>query len=272
MISPVRDSSSPNSSRTDSLIDGDPLESPIARSRIVLLTSFSVSLTKDSRFSIRSDSSGYHCAGLSHDCRHSFYYKDGRVSVFSLGDLRACTIRPISSRVLDRGERFTRGEPIFDTVMSSRFLVVVTSTRVLTVDITNGDEFEAITHGDWDLAGVAVHETGSHLLLALGHGKGDSSRNGRGQIEIYMHERNDRSCNFSLCYTLILPSKDRPKRLSFSGDGQILTCVTMIQNKLLVWKLAQDFSSRVGPFNFVKNHYRKVSLCCQFNILQPISV
>lgn len=58
----------------------------------------------------------------------------------------------------------------------------------------------------------------------------------------------------------MLPTQDRPKRLTLSPETQTLICVTRIQNKLLVWDLDESHLPLSEPFDFVKNHYRVVRI------------
>jgi len=177
-----------------------------------------------------------------------------------LGDLRLCLGRQIFTKALELDRLFTNREPIFEVVMSSRFLVIVTNRRVLTVNVADDYQVEPVSYENWEAAGVACYESGTQFILAVGRGQGNSLQNSRGLIEIYRYEIGSSSRKLQLCSSFMLPTQDRPKRLTLSPETQTLTCVTRIQNKLLVWDLDESHLPLSEPFDFVKNHYRVVRI------------
>ena len=162
-------------------------------------------------------------------------------------------------QALDLGKDCTSGEPIFDVVMShQRFLVVVTSQCVRVITICSNYKLETIPHREWEPSGVACHENGTHLVISLGQGQGYSRESAECRITLCKYELD--SLPRKLSYSSFkLPTEHRPKRISLDADGSIVTCVTTIQNKLLVWEVHEDFVASKEPFDFVKNHYAVVS-------------
>ena len=79
-----------------------------------------------------------------------------------------------------------------------------------------------------------------------------------GRIKVYRYQMKGQAIRLP-AFTLNVPASDNPKRVSFDTDSQVLTCITRIQNKLLVWKLNHDFFSSSEPFEFQKNKYPAVS-------------
>ena len=248
--------SSIHSQRTDSLAGVSLLEAEILPSQIISSRSFSVSLAKNGFLNSLLNRICYDFAGLSSYCRYCFFYRQDEVSVFPL-DLRVCGTQPFSSRALCIDKRATHGEPIVDAKISLNFLVTITTERVLISNISNKQEFEPILHGNWEPAGLAIHESETLLIIILGYGKGFSLETTDGRIEIYKYRIGSRSRRLACCSSPTLPTRARPKRLSLKEDGRILTCVTAIQSKLLVWELDENFSSSVEPFAFTKNRYRQ---------------
>ena len=159
------------------------------------------------------------------------------------------------------GKAITKGECIFDVVMSVRFLVVVTSKRIITVDIPDDVLFEAVMLDAWECDGISCTESTSQLIVAVGKGRGNSLEASLGRIDLYRYEKRGPTRKLSLGCTVSLPLKDRPKRVSLSPDAGVLICVTTIQNKLLVWDLNEDLSPSEQPFEFLKYRFRKVSVC-----------
>ena len=143
--------------------------------------------------------------------------------------------------------------------MSESFLVIITCQCVRVINVRNDYELEASPHGEWEPSGVACFESETGLKVALGLGQGNSLKSSRGQIVLFKYELGTRPKKLSLCSTIKLPTGNRPKRISFDADVGILTCVTTIQNKILVWHLDEDLSASGEPFDFLKNHYRVVS-------------
>lgn len=232
-------------------------ESELPRSGIKATRPFSVLSHRAVTLGVRTP---YDFAGLSGDCEHAFFYNENRVSVFQLADLRAQSTQVKFPRILDFGKDFTKGEPIFDVAMSQSFLSVVTSQCIRTVNIIDNYALEAMPHGEWEANGVACYENASQLVLALGEGQGNSLKSSKGQITLFKYGIRSRLKKLSLHSTLKLPTQDRPKRVSLDANGRILTCVTTIQNRVMVWDLDEDCATSKEPFDYAKNHYSVVSV------------
>lgn len=231
-------------------------EPDLPTSKVRSTRSFSLSLHRAKTLGGRVS---FDFAGLSNDCQYAYLYHENRVSVFHLADLGAQSTESAFLRTLDLGRDFTHSEPVFDVVMSGSFLVVITSLCVRVVNVRNNYELEASAHGEWEPSGVSCSENGTRLVIALGQGQGSSLESSKGQIVLFRYEPGTRPRKMSPCSIIKLPARNRPKRISLDADGGILTCVTTIQNRLLVWHLDENFSTAGEPFDFIKNHYHVVS-------------
>ena len=217
------------------------------------------SITKASQtFSLRSVrkfSSSYHSAGLLDDCRHALFYNDSEISVYQLGDLRTKATSPSFSRTLN--QRYKHGEVIRNVASSKELIVIVTSKRLLIFNIAD-TLIDTISHGDWDPSGIACHESETHIVVLLGQCQRKTNNKYKGQIRVYRYGLDGHPKKLPI-FALNLPLHDCPKRLFFDMESQILTCITRIQNRVLAWKLDDDFLTPSEPFEFLKNNYAAVS-------------
>ena len=226
-----------------------PSENPLTRSAIKNSTTHSLR-------SVRKFSSSYHSAGLLEDCHHAFLNNDREFSVYGLGDLRKNPASPNFSRVFT--QQFKNQEVIRSISSSLAYIIVVTNKRLLVFKIDTGAPIDTIPHGDWDPSGLACHESQTLVVVFLGQCQRNKSNKYNGQIRVYRY-RKEVQVEKLPAFTLNVPAADNPKRMSFDADSQLLTCITRIQNKLLVWRLDDHFLSSSEPFEFLKNKYPAVS-------------
>ncbi len=231
-------------------------ESCLTRSKLKATSPFTVPFQREGILGSRPS---YDFAGLSQDCHFAFWYDENKISVSPLEGLRVRSTRDTLPQWFRFGQDYTNGEPIFDVVMSQRFLVVATSQCVRVIDILKSYKIETLPYGEWGPGGLACYETEDQLLVALGQGQGNSLKYSKGRILLCKYDIDSHARNLSLCRTLELPTRDRPKRVSLDANGKVVTCVTAIQNKLLVWELDEHFSAPGERLNFAKNHYSVVS-------------
>lgn len=246
----------PEPSPEDAIVSSNFQESALSNSRVKATRLFSISFARSGIFGTRTS---YECAGLSDNCRFAFFYNENKVSVFHLPDLTVQFTEVILPRESGPGKDFIYEEPIFDVVMSQRYLVVITSQCMRIINIRSTHELESVPHAEWEPTRVACYESETHLMIALGQGQGNSLESSKGRIVCYKYKIDSGSGKLSMCPILTLLSQDRPKRVSLDADGKIVTCVTTIRNKLLVWDLDEDPSALGKPFEFIKNHYSLVS-------------
>lgn len=242
---------SPTSSKSKSPIEGFHASHKSCRESAIT-RSFTKTSTTYSLRSVRKFSRSYHSAGLFDGCRYAFFNDDNEVSVYRLGDLRAKTTPPSFSRILT--QQFKHGEFIRNVASSQAFMVIVTNKRLLIFQIDADTPVDTILHRDWDPSGLACRESETHLVVFLGQCQLNKTKNHTGQIKIHRYRIHSQVQKLPIV-ALNLPANDYPKRLSFDTDSRILTCITRIQNKLLVWKLDDEFLSSSEPFEFLKNKY-----------------
>lgn len=224
-------------------------ESALTRSIIKNSTTFSLRSVRKSRGS-------FHSAGLFDDCRHAFFNNDSEISVYQLGDLRTKTNSPSFSKILT--QQYKHGELIRNVASSQGFIIIVTNKRIIIFKVDVEAPIDTISHGEWDPSGLACHESETHLVVFLGQCQRNKSNKYNGQIRVYRYRRDGQVKKLPV-FALNVPANDCPKRLCFDTDSQILTCITRVQNKLLVWKLNGDFLSPSEPFEYLKNKYTAVS-------------
>lgn len=232
-----------------SKINEVPIESAITRSFTKTSTTFSLR-------SVRKFGRSYHSAGLSDGCRYAFFNDDNEVSVYGLGDLRAKTTPPSFSWILTR--HFKGGEFIRNVVSSKAFMVIVTNKSLLVIKIDTDTLVDTILHRDWDPSGLACREDETRLVVFLGQCQLNKVKKYTGHVTIFRY-RTDGQFGKLPIFALNVPATDYPKRLSFDMDSRILTCITRIENRLLLWKLDDEFLSSLEPFEFLKNKYTAVS-------------
>ena len=222
-------------------------ENPVNKSRIKSSTTFSLR-------SIRKFSKSWDSAGLFDGCRHAFFNNDSEVSVYRLGDLQRRPASPSFSKVF--AQKYKR--EIIRYVASSRSCIIVaTNKRLIAYNIDTQTLIDATSHGDWDPSGLACHESETHLIVFLGQQRSDSIKRS-GQIRVCRYRKINQAEELAV-YVLNVPTNDYPKRFSFDADSHILTCITRLQNKLLVWGLDETFFAPSEPFKFFKNSFTAVS-------------
>ena len=225
-----------------------PSEKALTRSAIKNSTTFSLR-------SVSGFSGSYHSAGLLEGCHHAFLNNDSEVSVYRLGDLRKNPASPKFSKVFT--QRYKNRECIRSIASSVAYITVVTNKRLLVFKIDTGTPIDTVPHGDWDPNGLACHESETHVVVFLGQCQRNMTKY-IGQIKIYRYRIEGQTEKLPV-FTLNVPAGDNPKRICFDVDSQLLTCITRIENKLLVWRLDDRFFPSSEPYEFLKNKYPAVS-------------
>ena len=216
------------------------------------------SSTKSS-ISIRKFNKSYHCAGLFKDGRHAFFNNDSELSVYKLGDLRSKPVSLEASKVFTK--IYNQGkdrEWIRNVASSESFTMIVTNKRLQIFSVDAGKLIGTASHDEWDPSGLACHESETHLVVFLGQVQRDMRTEYIGQIRVLRYRKQSPAEGLPV-FALNVPANDCPKRLFFDADSRILTCITRAQNRVLVWKLDDEFFSSFKPFGFLKNNYTAVS-------------
>ena len=134
--------------------------------------------------------------------------------------------------------------------------MIVTNKRLQVFSIA-GKLIGTASHDKWDPSGLACHESETHLVVFLGQVQRGMSNEYIGRIRVLRYRKQSQDEGLPVI-TLNVLANDCPKRLSFDAESRILTCVTRARNKVLVWKLNDEFFSS-SPFEFMKNNYTAVS-------------
>ena len=223
------------------------------------LTRSSTILSTKSSISIRKFNKSYHSAGLFKDGRHAFFNNDSELSVYKLGDLRSKSVSPEASVVFTQEYKQRKDrEYIRNVASSASFIMVVTNKRLQIYSIDAGKLFATASHDKWDPSGLACHESETHLVVFLGQVQREKKNEYIGQIRVLRYRKQSQAEGLPV-FALNVLANDCPKRLFFDADSQILTCITRTANKVLVWKLNDEFFSSLKPFEFLKNNYTAVS-------------
>ena len=227
-------------------------ESVVSAPEVDLTRSFMKNCRVFSLRSIRKFSSSYHSAGLFDDCKHAFFNNDSEVSVYRLGDLRCNPALPKFSKVFT--QKYKNRECIRNVTSSQSCIIIATNKRLLSFNLDAEAPIDTIPHGVWDPSGLACYESETHWVVFFGQSQRNKSNKYNGQISVYTYKKGAQADGLSVL-VLELPANDCPKRVSFHTDSHILTCITRLENKVLVWKLDDDFSSSSEPFEYLRNKY-----------------
>ena len=251
--------------RVSPIISSDPVDSPIEEiAESTPESAFTRSIIKKSTaYSLRSVGkfgSSYDSAGLFEDCKHAFFNNDSKISVYKLGDLQLHPKSPSFFWIFT--QKYKHGERIRSVATSQSGIVVVTNDRQIIFNIqasTPETPVGTSSHGKWDPSGVACHESETHYVVFLGQCQRNKSNGYDGQIRVYKYKKNSQAEGLPISI-LKIPINDCPKKVFFHADSQILICITRLQNKLLVWKLDDEFSSTPEPFDLFQNGYTAVGV------------
>lgn len=225
-------------------------EQPLMRSKFKASAIFSVQIPR------KILGNSFHSAGLSGDCEQAFFYNDSEVSVFRLGNITTHTTFLNFPKTLTKP--YKDGERIRNVALSCRFFIIVTNKRLLIIRVNDDALTEAIPHDGWDPSGLSCHESVTHLVILLGQCQRDKTGKHQSQIKVSSYVIGGQFQRTSTS-TVQIPAHDYPNRLSLDLDGQVITCITRIQNKVLVWRLDEQFKPSASPFEFSKNRYTTVS-------------
>ncbi|KAL8748491.1 MAG: hypothetical protein Q9184_007263 [Pyrenodesmia sp. 2 TL-2023] len=209
-------------------------------------------LLPSSKFLQRSSHKGFSHAGLSSDCRMTFFHKPDMVCVYRTLEHEQWGQR--KEPVLER--RFHRDDGVLEASLSRSILAVSTPKKVLILQVgARASRTHAeIPHGEWDPRGLALHEENSKILVAVGHRRREKGRC-EGQVVLYEVTLSP-SARADLTQIYQLPMQDQPKSLLFHCDGGILTCITSIRNSVLVWKLPDSI-----PVDITRHKHNPVRTC-----------
>ena len=250
--------------RISPIISSDPVNPPIeeiansnpegAFPRSIIKKSTAYSLR-----SVRKFGSSYNSAGLFEDCKHAFFNNDSNLSVYKLGDLRSQPTSPSFSWIFT--QKYKHKERIRSVASSKSGIVLITNERQIIFNIqakVAESPVGSSLHGVWDPSGVACHESETHFVVFLGQCRRNESNGYNGQIRVYKYRKDGQAQEFPI-FIFPIPANDCPKKVFFHAGSQILICITRLQNKLLVWRLDEGFSSTQEPFDLFQSGYTAVS-------------
>ena len=250
--------------RLSPTIPSDPMDSPIEEiAESTPESAFTRSIIKKSTAyslrSVRKFGNSYNSAGLFEDCKYAFFNNDNSLSVYKLGDLRSQPTSPSFSWIFT--QRYKRGERIRSVASSMTGIVAITNERQEIFNIqakVAESPVGSSLHGVWDPSGVACHESETQFVVFLGQCRRNESNGYDGQIRVYKYKKDSQAQEFPISIFPI-PANDCPKKVFFHAGSQILICITRLQNKLLVWRLDEGFSSTHDPFDLFQSGYTAVS-------------
>ena len=223
-----------------------------------LARSSTISCMKSS-ISIRKFNKTYHSAGFLKDGRHAFFNNDSELSVYKLKDPLSRPVPLEASKVFTQkyGKRKDRVY-IRNVASSESFIIIVTNKSLQVFSVDAGRLIGTASHDEWDPSGLACHESETDLIVFLGQVQRNVKNDYISQIRVLRYRKQNQAEGLPI-FALNGLANDCPKKLFFDADSQMLTCITRAQNKVLVWKLNDDYFSSSEPFEFLKNKYAAVS-------------
>lgn len=228
------------------------LERALSRSSTISCTKSSISSISMHKFN-----KSYHSAGISFNGQHAFFHNDSELSVYRLRDVRSKPVSLEVSRVFTQEYKQRKDREYIRNLTSTESLIMIVTNKRLQVFSIAGKLIGTASHDKWDPSGLACHESETHLVVFLGQVQRGMSNEYIGRIRVLRYRKQSQDEGLPVI-TLNVLANDCPKRLSFDAESRILTCVTRARNKVLVWKLNDEFFSS-SPFEFMKNNYTAVS-------------
>ena len=217
----------------------------------------------------------YRTAGMSKDCKYTFFYDEKRVIVLETSKLLESTQDPavqMSQSAYDYVEE--RQDAVIERVaLSGRWLAICTNQELKLLQMRtrpNGArEMLRRAHGEWEPSGLALYldEHEAKMLLIIGQRKReDASFRGRVLLFHIMQPINFGSMPEPDKYDL--PQNDFPKEVDISFDGSLFLCRTELHNSVIIWEL----SSRSGPdqrsLKITRRFHTPVSIILLFSTIR----
>jgi len=153
-----------------------------------------------------------------------------------------------------------KGECILNAVLARKFLFISTNKRLITVDTTRdvkNSQIDSIAHGDWDPSGLTCYESDRRLVVILGQRKLNHRIGYKSRLRIFKNNINS-STRMSAYPPIDLPIHDFPKTLEYDPEEHMITCVTSLQNKVIVWKVNEEFGAVMEPFEHANDEHTAV--------------
>ena len=256
-------------------VSGSPVswrENPLPRSRITGQPNFC-----SYESALRgSEKSSYLTAGLSNDCTQLYCQNETEVCVVEIGNASSPPIfrtvfyfklvKKLSHRIDPKGTMTIAQQNKYETIrraaLSDRFLIIATTYRLLIIITASGILFDTKVHGDWENSALAIYEKEIYLIIVLGQHRRNSNGQREGQIKFLTYVNGDRSENSLTVLSRAFPESepDFPRKLVFSTDGSLLLCVTKLLNKILIWRVGEQFASLDNLYGFRRNGFASVRI------------
>ncbi|KAL8798156.1 MAG: hypothetical protein Q9182_006907 [Xanthomendoza sp. 2 TL-2023] len=193
---------------------------------------------------------GYAHAGLSADCNLVFFSCSTKVSVFRVN------AEGRSGRKEDRllNLEFKRTCQVADVSLSNTILAVSTRQNLEIHHVEPQERVKTIANGGWDPSGIAIFETDSKVMIAVGQRR---SRNGR--VALHRFRISARGLlQGELVRHYALPEGCYPKSLVFDPEATTLACITDVRNSVLLWDIWEGAPEDGSPNTVRRGDYRPV--------------
>ena len=216
----------------------------------------------------------YRIAGMSKDCKYTFFHDEKRVTVLETSQLLESILdhavqMPQSTYSYDEGRRKAVIERV---ALSGQWLAICTNQelKILQIRIQPSRALEMLrsSHGEWEPTGLAICEHNAKLLCVIGQRKHkDASFQGR---VLLFHIRQSINSGSSMPEPnkYDLPQNDFPKEVDINFDGTLILCRTELHNSVIIWELDSRPGSDQRSLKITRHPHTPVSIILFFRLFE----
>ena len=205
-------------------------------------------------------------AGMSRDCRHTFFHDEKRVALLETSLLleTASGQAVQMSRIPYYYVEGRQDAMIERVALSGRWLAICTNQDLIILQVGNqtyrAPEMLRRSHGKWEPTGLALYEHDAQLLLILGQRK-HKGASFKGRVLLFHIEQ---PINLGPSWPepnkYKLPQNDFPKEVDISFDGTLLLCRTELYNSVVIWELVSQQGSDQRSLKITRRCHTPVSI------------
>ena len=205
-------------------------------------------------------------AGMSRDCRQTFFHDTKRVVVLETslllesapGQLAQMSHNPYT---YVEGHKNTIIERV---ALAGRWLTICTNQELIILQTRTQPnralEMLRKSHGEWEPTGLAIYEHDGHLVLLLGQ----RMHNGvhfQGRVSVFRIEQTtDLPSSLTEPDKYFLLENDFPKDVDISFDGTLILCRTELHNSVVLWEMVSQPGSDQRSLKIARRCHTPVSI------------